>query len=34
MYTLFGFPGYGSVIVEAALELAGLSYHLEQVDPF
>ena len=33
MYTLYGKPGWGSVIVEAQLELAGLPYRIEDVDP-
>ncbi|MEM7442651.1 MAG: glutathione S-transferase family protein [Pseudomonadota bacterium] len=31
-YTLFGLPGYGSAIVEAALELTGLPYRVEDLD--
>jgi GST-like protein len=33
MYTLYGKPGWGSVIVEAQLEIAGLPYRMEEVDP-
>ncbi|HEX6093784.1 MAG TPA: glutathione S-transferase, partial [Dongiaceae bacterium] len=33
MYTLYGKAGWGSVIVEAQLELAGLPYRIEEVDP-
>ncbi|HEY7689671.1 MAG TPA: hypothetical protein VH835_13310 [Dongiaceae bacterium] len=33
MYTLYGKPGWGSVIVEAQLELAGLPFKFEEVDP-
>ena len=32
-YTVIGVKGYGSAIVEAALEWAGLAYAIEQVDP-
>lgn len=32
MHTLIGYPGAGSSIVEATLELAGLPYKLEYVD--
>ena len=31
MYTLYGAPGWGSVIAEAALDLAGLPYQVEDV---
>jgi GST-like protein len=31
MYTLYGAPGWGSVIAEAALDLAGLPYTVEDV---
>lgn len=33
MYTLYGKAGWGSVIVEAQLELAGLPYRIEELDP-
>lgn len=33
MYTLYGKAGWGSVIVEAQLDLAGLPYRIEEVDP-
>ena len=33
MYTLYAKPGWGSVIVEAQLDLAGLPYRIEEVDP-
>ena len=33
-YTLLANPGTGSAIVEAALELAGLPYAIEPVDPW
>jgi GST-like protein len=33
MYTLYGKPGWGSVIVEAQLEMSGLPYRMEEVDP-
>lgn len=33
MYTLYGKAGWGSVIAEAQLELAGLPYRIEEVDP-
>jgi GST-like protein len=33
MYTLYGKAGWGSVIVEAQLELAKLPYRIEEVDP-
>lgn len=32
-YLLFGKPGWGSAIVEAMLELAGVPYRVEPVDP-
>lgn len=32
MYTLYGAPGWGSVIAEAALDLAGLPYRVEDVE--
>jgi len=33
MYTLFGAPGWGSAIAEALLELGGLPYRIEAIDP-
>jgi GST-like protein len=33
MYTLYGKAGWGSVIIEAQLELAKLPYRIEEVDP-
>jgi GST-like protein len=34
MYTVFGHPGCGSAIVEAALELSQIPYRSEEVDPW
>jgi GST-like protein len=33
MYTLIGSPGWGSAIAEALLELSGLPYRVEDIDP-
>jgi GST-like protein len=33
MYTLYGTPGWGSAIAEAALDLAGLPFTIEEVKP-
>ena len=33
MYTLIGSPGWGSAIVEALLELSGLPYRVEDLEP-
>src|ERR1700741_3461470 len=33
MYTLFAAPGWGSAIAEALLDLGGLPYRIEAVDP-
>jgi GST-like protein len=33
MYTLYAKPGWGSVVVEAQLDLAGLPYRIEAVEP-
>src|SRR5215813_1531857 len=32
-YTLIGAPGWGSAIAEALLELSGLPYQVEDIDP-
>jgi len=33
MYTLIGAPGWGSAIAEALLDLSGLPYQVEDIDP-